>query len=123
MTAVRITSHPLVHQNRNCVALQRGPFIYALESIDQESRAADLRLVQIDKTALLETCEMNIRGRRVIAITTRGRIVDVTGAELYMDSQILAHPEGYPVTLTFIPYFAWGNRGLSDMRVWIPQCP
>jgi len=24
------------------------------------------------------------------------------------------------VTLTAIPYFAWGNRGLKSMRVWIP---
>ncbi|HEY1164520.1 MAG TPA: hypothetical protein VGE90_05115 [Chitinophaga sp.] len=22
---------------------------------------------------------------------------------------------------TFIPYYAWGNRGLSDMSVWVPK--
>jgi len=25
-----------------------------------------------------------------------------------------------PLRLTAIPYFAWGNRGLSEMRVWVP---
>jgi DUF1680 family protein len=24
------------------------------------------------------------------------------------------------VKLTAIPYYAWGNRGLKSMRVWIP---
>ena len=26
-----------------------------------------------------------------------------------------------PTDLTFIPYHAWGNRGLSTMRVWVPE--
>jgi DUF1680 family protein len=26
-----------------------------------------------------------------------------------------------PVSLTAIPYFAWANRGLGAMRVWIPR--
>jgi DUF1680 family protein len=26
-----------------------------------------------------------------------------------------------PVRLTAIPYYAWGNRGLGSMRVWIPR--
>lgn len=33
MVPQRIESHRLVHQNRNCIALRRGPFIYALESV------------------------------------------------------------------------------------------
>jgi uncharacterized protein len=27
------------------------------------------------------------------------------------------------VNLTAIPYYAWGNRGLESMRVWIPYVP
>ena len=26
-----------------------------------------------------------------------------------------------PVELTFLPYFAWGNRAPGDMRVWIRE--
>ena len=29
--------------------------------------------------------------------------------------------DGDPTDLTFIPYHAWGNRGLSTMRVWVPE--
>jgi len=25
------------------------------------------------------------------------------------------------VQLIAIPYFAWGNRGMQSMRVWLPQ--
>ena len=25
-----------------------------------------------------------------------------------------------PVELTFIPYYAWANRGVTSMEVWIP---
>ncbi|MGW6195525.1 hypothetical protein ACWF0M_05195 [Kribbella sp. NPDC055110] len=27
---------------------------------------------------------------------------------------------GRPVPITFIPYYAWANRGRHAMRVWIP---
>ena len=30
-------------------------------------------------------------------------------------------PEQEPVTITAIPYYAWGNRGLNEMRVWLPE--
>jgi DUF1680 family protein len=30
-------------------------------------------------------------------------------------------PAAAPCTLTLIPYYAWSNRGLNSMRVWIPE--
>ena len=27
------------------------------------------------------------------------------------------------VDITLIPYYAWSNRGLSTMRVWLPLAP
>jgi DUF1680 family protein len=27
----------------------------------------------------------------------------------------------HPVRLIAIPYYAWGNRGIGGMRVWIPK--
>ena len=32
-----------------------------------------------------------------------------------------ARLDGAPLRLTFIPYHVWGNRGLSTMRVWVPE--
>jgi DUF1680 family protein len=28
---------------------------------------------------------------------------------------------GRPARLVAIPYYAWGNRGIGSMRVWIPR--
>ena len=40
------------------------------------------------------------------------------------DAIVLAAPgrtlDGQAADLTFIPYHAWGNRGLATMRVWVP---
>jgi len=30
-------------------------------------------------------------------------------------------PEWIPCEITLIPYYAWGNRDLHQMRVWIPE--
>ena len=30
-------------------------------------------------------------------------------------------PEAKPCNITLIPYYAWGNRGLEQMSVWIPE--
>ncbi len=37
--------------------------------------------------------------------------------ELYSSKK----PEQEKVTITAIPYYAWGNRGLNEMRVWLPE--
>ncbi|MCA1686620.1 MAG: hypothetical protein LC745_11740, partial [Planctomycetia bacterium] len=37
--------------------------------------------------------------------------------ELYRD---LAPSEPSAVDVTLIPYYAWGNRGRSEMTVWMP---
>ena len=26
-----------------------------------------------------------------------------------------------PYTITAVPYYTWGNRGLGQMRVWLPE--
>ena len=40
--------------------------------------------------------------------------------QLYLPLSQTAEVENKQVTLVAIPYFAWGNRGLVSMRVWIP---
>lgn len=120
MIPQRIRSHPLVHQNRGCLAIRRGPFIYCLESTDQDSTLTDLRLARIDPEASMEEFEMEIMGKRIVGIKTGGWALSSAS-----DSASLYSKDGQggevwnPLELKFIPYFAWGNRGPSDMRVWI----
>lgn len=121
MTPKRLQSHPLVHQNRDCLAIRRGPFIYALESVDQVSGVSDLRLARIDESAPLESVEMDIEGKSIIAVKTKGSSVKLPQDPTSSRDKNETDQEEGPVDLTFIPYFAWGNRGPSDMRVWIAK--
>ncbi|KAH8903101.1 DUF1680-domain-containing protein [Coniochaeta sp. PMI_546] len=123
MVAEHLVPHPLVHQNRGCLAVRRGPIVYALESVDHPD-VPDLRLVRIDGAAALEPADMKILDKPVVGIRTRGTVIDVPPEERSSFSQEdkVARTHGEkPVELAFVPYFAWGNRGLGDMRVWIPK--
>lgn len=123
MVAEHLAAHPLVHQNRGCLAVRRGPIVYALESVDHPD-VPDLRLVRIDGAAALEPVDMKILDKPVVGIRTRATVVDVPPQEKASfggeDKVARTHGET-PVELTFVPYFAWGNRGLGDMRVWIQE--
>jgi DUF1680 family protein len=84
---------PRVDAVRGCVAVERGPVVYCLESTDQDGDIS-LDSVAADLGAGLEE-----------------RPGAAPGGGVALD--------GGP--LTFIPYHAWGNRGLSTMRVWVPE--
>ena len=44
-------------------------------------------------------------------------IAAASTSALYSDEP----PRQEPVTLTAVPYYTWGNRGLNQMLVWIPE--
>jgi DUF1680 family protein len=122
MVPQRLESHPLVHQNRNCIALRRGPFIYALESVDQDSALKDLRLARIDPSAKIEDLKMDIDGKSIVGLKTRGWALKVPqNPQASRNEADHEKEDGTSVELKFIPYFAWANRGPSDMRLWIQK--
>jgi uncharacterized protein len=109
---------------RGCAALQRGPVVYCLEAADQES-GVNLLDVKID---LSEPLTGHWRGDLLGGVVT---LVAVGFQEdeshnrpngLYRS--MMAGSDGQhslrKLKLTAIPYYAWGNRGLESMRVWIP---
>ena len=58
----------------------------------------------------------SFKGFGNLILTAQG-LQNVCGPELYSDEP----PQQKPVTLTAIPYYTWGNRGLNQMLVWIPE--
>lgn len=85
------TAHPRVDAVRGCVALERGPLVYAAEQADHDTPVDDLR---IDLAA-----PRSSEHRPDLL----GGVTVVTAGEL-----------------TLVPYYAWANRGPAPMRVWIP---
>ena len=91
---------PHVDAVRGCVAVERGPIVYCLESTDQP-----------DDVSLAEVYADASNGLADDGETLGVPVVRAGGRRF----------DGEPADLRFIPYHAWGNRGLSTMRVWVPE--
>jgi DUF1680 family protein len=92
---------PRVDAVRGCVAVERGPLVYCLESHDQHADLADLVADPSDGLADDGSAE-DLGG--ALRVSAPGRVRGGSGTPL-----------------TFIPYHTWGNRGLATMRVWVPE--
>lgn len=113
--------HPRIDALRGCVALERGPLLYCFEEHDQDDgvNLADIAvqtgqpLHNIWNPELLEGVE---------TIEAGGALVDASSwqSALYLPLHAIQPRRKRPVTLTAIPYYAWGNRGIGNMRVWLP---
>jgi DUF1680 family protein len=122
MEPMFVISNPRIDATRGCLAIQRGPIIYCLEDKDQEiiGRLLD---VEIDKDQPLMTRWDDNLLDGVMVVEASGQFIDSESwqGHLYQPatSQILAIP--CPTHLVAIPYYAWGNREIGGMRVWIPK--
>jgi DUF1680 family protein len=120
-----VEADPRVDDLRGCVAIQRGPIVYCLEEQDQKAGVNLLDIAIDTSTKITSQKRANILNGVVILQTT-GYLSDRSG---WQDKK-LYHPLGSgskkkslgrKLKLTAIPYYAWGNRGLKSMRVWIPR--
>lgn len=118
MEVALVEAHPLVEENRNHAAVMRGPVVYCLESVDLPAG------VSIDQVRLPRDAEWTTRHvpdllGGVTVLETEGFAVPASedSAALYR-----AVPRGKlrKLPLRLIPYYAWCNRGESEMAVWIP---
>lgn len=122
MEAVFIASNPRIDATRGCLAIQRGPIVYCLEDGDQELKGRLLD-VEIDKTQPLSTRWDGNLLNGVMVIEARGQFVDLEAwhGQLYRPATIPASVNPKPARLVAVPYYAWGNRKIGGMRVWIPE--
>lgn len=123
--SVRLTiSHPSVDAVRGTVAVERGPVVYCLESMDQP---ADMSLDHVDVAADAAFVEQQkeIAGRLVTVLTVDGSVRDDSGWGGSGWATLGEQPTSAraAVELTFIPYSLWANRGPSTMRVFVPLTP
>lgn len=121
---VQITPHPLDLENRNCVAIARGPFIYCAETVDNED-FDDLRAIRIPEDVEFEEIPMEEKlasfrreegGQEAWNATLKDAVL--LRAMVRREDSVA---DVRDVSLTLVPYFMWANRGKSDLRVWLPQ--
>ena len=99
------------------LAVQKGPFVYCVEELDNGKNLAALRLSQ-DPGQITTLPAMKALPGNIPSLGITGRRITRTQAEegsLYADSRLTAEK----TQLTFVPYALWGNRGEGEMRVWL----
>jgi uncharacterized protein len=122
MPARLVVANPRVDAIRGCVAVQRGPLVYCFESHDQPTSANLLDIqIDVDKPITAEWVEDLLGG--VVVLHVPGYVEDAQawGEQLYRPLTKSAAPAQTPVQLKAIPHYAWGNRGLKAMRIWVPR--
>ena len=111
-----IEANPLVEESRGQVAVQRGPVIYCLESNDLNGLSIDN--IAIPANAKFTPVDMTIAGSKMKALEVEAvnRTEDTWKDVLYREVSTKKNT----VKIRLIPYYAWGNRGKSEMTVWMP---
>ena len=104
-----IIANDNIVQDRDRIALQRGPLVYCVEGIDNDNRAWNFVVPE------------NVKYR----LSTNAGLPDGFFVIQFDAPVIETENEGQTVqtvsrTITAIPYFLWNNRGQTEMQVWLP---
>ena len=112
-----LEANPLVEENRNQVAVKRGPMVYCLESNDMP---ADIRVfdVAIPSNAAFKPTQITLENSPITALETNGVMVNTEKWDRQLYRPISKQKKNVPLKL--IPYSAWSNRGQSEMTIWMP---
>jgi len=110
MPVRRVLSHPSVEANRDRVALQRGPIVYAAEWPDNLNGKVRNIVVPDGNTLMSEFRKDLLKGVQIVKGRAFGLAYDEKGAVRKAEQEFVA-----------IPYATWANRGRGQMAVWLAR--
>ncbi len=110
MPVQRVAAHPNLKADAGRVAVERGPFVYCAEFVDNNGRVSNLVLEDGSPLAA-ETRPDLLNG--ITVITGEATAYSLKGDKVVGDKQ----------KLTLIPYYSWAHRGRGEMEVWIAREP
>ena len=113
-------ANPLVEEAKNQVCVMRGPLVYCLEGQDIEN-TYHINEISIPANIEFKETHATIAGHEVIAL--EGEAVQ-TATRNEWNNETLYREVWRPrnenkVKIRLIPYYAWDNRGVDDMSVWL----
>ena len=114
-----VEANPLVEEAKNQVAVMRGPIVYCLEGQDIEG-GYRINDIAIDDDIELKEVKMTIAGHEFIALEGEAKLVNNrpwNNSTLYRELRPVSKKQ---VKIRLIPYYAWDNRGIDDMSLWLP---
>ena len=110
MNVHRVEANEKVQDDRGKVAIERGPLVYCLEGIDNNDIVDNIILPdQAPLSVSFNPNKLNgineIKGEAVVIKISPDGLSAQTGKQ----------------NITAIPYYAWSNRGINTMKVWLPR--
>ena len=119
MKARLMEANPLVEEAKNQIAVMRGPIVYCLEGQDIEG-GHRINDIAIPADIRFTEKKITINGHDMIALEGDALLVNNglwSNQQLYRDLRPI---EKKKVRIRLIPYYAWDNRGIDDMSLWLP---
>lgn len=118
MTPFLVTANPNIEETRNQVAVKRGPIVYCLESIDLPNET-DISQVVLPQHIKFKSSYDKKLLSGVTYLSGEAELLpqEDWSKKLYKP---LTKRETTKTEIKMIPYYAWSNRGLTDMTVWLP---
>ncbi|MFL5811109.1 MAG: glycoside hydrolase family 127 protein [Flavisolibacter sp.] len=113
-----VEANPLVEETRNQITVKRGPVVYCLESVDLD-KGTSVFGVGIPTHAHFKIIPLKIDDNPIIGLETMAEKMDEGewGNHLYRE---VSRKPAEKIKIRLVPYYAWGNRGHSEMSVWLP---
>ena len=114
-----VEAHAKVEANINQVAIQRGPIVYCLEQQDVTDTVALSNLKIPSNIQLTPVYKKELLGGITVlqGVALKKDAVNYSSNTLYMQVE---NDKLKQVKIQLIPYYAWNNRGLGEMAVWLP---
>lgn len=113
MSVKMVFANTKLYTDNGKAAVQRGPIIYCAEGIDNSGTVLDL---SIDPHSGFDEVKSDELGG-IVRISANAK-KQVWEDALYSFKK----PHYETAKIHMIPYYTWGNRGLTTMRIWIPYC-
>ncbi len=107
MTVREIVADEKIAEDKDRLAIQRGPIVYCAEGIDNQNSKALNLFIDDNPDYSTEFRQDLLNGVQVIKANAKGT-KKISETEIGVVNQ----------DITLIPYYAWANRGLQEMQVW-----
>ena len=96
-------------QDKNRIAIQRGPIVYCIEGADNNGKAWN---IVIPENTEFTKIDYKVLDEPVKALTAEAPVITVGEDGLSLKTE--------KKKIIAIPYYTWANRGKNEMQVWLP---
>ena len=123
-----IEANPLVEEAKNQIAVMRGPIVYCLEGQDI-SNGVRINDIAIPADIHFTEKKMTVSNHEMTVLEGDALLVNQNAWNnntLYRQlrptpkQNVAQHYQREKVRIRLIPYYAWDNRGIDDMSLWLP---